>query len=75
MSSSDTSQGDDGSWIRWFCEIPGNECLCEVDRHFIEDSFNLFGLKAYLVEDYALALSIILGKSGTDIILCMHVFI
>jgi casein kinase II subunit beta len=36
------------SWIEWHCELPQNRFLCEVDRTFIEDKFNLYGLKAVI---------------------------
>ena len=39
-ASSDDSSGVE-TWIEWFCEQSGNEFLCEVDRRYIEDSFNL----------------------------------
>lgn len=32
------------SWVRWFCEIKGNEYFCEVDLDFLLDRFNLTGL-------------------------------
>ena len=43
--ASDSSEDSSGveTWIEWFCEQQGNEFLCEVDRRFIEDSFNLVG--------------------------------
>ncbi|ELP88887.1 casein kinase II subunit beta, putative [Entamoeba invadens IP1] len=32
------------TWIHSFCALPENEFLCEVDKSFIEDDFNLYGL-------------------------------
>lgn len=65
-NSSETSSFIDESWIQWFCSLTGNHFFCEVDRSFIEDSFNLFGLKQYLPRDYSRALDIILDKLGPN---------
>ena len=37
-----------GGWVNWFCEIEGHEFVVEVDEDFIQDSFNLYGLKQYI---------------------------
>ena len=67
MESSATSSGaDEVSWVSWFCGLVGNEVFCEVDRTFIEDTFNLFGLKEYLRKDFNKALLIILDKFGEE---------
>jgi casein kinase II subunit beta len=63
-NSSETSSFNDESWIQWFCNLTGNHFFCEIDKGFIEDSFNLFGLKQYLPKDYSKALDIILDKIG-----------
>ncbi|KAJ6808549.1 putative casein kinase II subunit beta-4 isoform X1 [Iris pallida] len=50
-----TSEGDDSSWISWFCGLRGNELLCEVDEDYIQDDFNLCGLQGQVpFYDYAL---------------------
>lgn len=50
-----TSEGDDSSWISWFCRLRGNELLCEVDEDYIQDDFNLCGLQGQVpFYDYAL---------------------
>ena len=35
---------EDITWIQWFCSLPENRFLCEVDESFIETDFNLYGL-------------------------------
>ncbi|MQM02243.1 hypothetical protein Taro_035010 [Colocasia esculenta] len=50
-----TSEGDDSSWISWFCGLRGNELFCEVDEDYIQDDFNLCGLQGQVpFYDYAL---------------------
>eukprot|EP00252_Welwitschia_mirabilis_P024314 TRINITY_DN7172_c0_g1_i1.p1 TRINITY_DN7172_c0_g1~~TRINITY_DN7172_c0_g1_i1.p1 ORF type:complete len:301 (+),score=51.08 TRINITY_DN7172_c0_g1_i1:275-1177(+) len=49
------SEGDDTSWISWFCGLKGNEFFCEVDEEYIHDDFNLCGLSGQVpYYDYAL---------------------
>ncbi|KAL0583155.1 hypothetical protein ABG067_006922 [Albugo candida] len=55
---------DEEKWIQWFCSLPGNEYFCEVPQSYIEDSFNLYGLRA-TVPHFEDALNIILDL--TDI--------
>ncbi|XP_033155784.1 suppressor-of-stellate-like protein [Drosophila mauritiana] len=45
MSSPNTNEISDGSWISWFLGIMGNEFLCRVPTDFIADKFNLTGLE------------------------------
>ena len=47
---------DEETWIEWFCRQDGNEFFCEVDEEFIDDEFNLYGLKK-LVPHYNDALN------------------
>lgn len=63
--TSDTSSNVEESWVQWFCNLTGNHFFCEVDRGFIEDSFNLFGLKQYLPKDYSKAIDMILDRLRT----------
>jgi casein kinase II subunit beta len=60
--SSDQSSFVDESWASWFCNLSGNNFFCEIDRSFMEDSFNLFGIKQCLPKDYNKALDTILDR-------------
>eukprot|EP00984_Skeletonema_dohrnii_P003894 scaffold1339_cov129-Skeletonema_dohrnii-CCMP3373.AAC.5 len=41
-----SASGHDEPWIQWFCGLKGHEMFCEVERAYIEDGFNLYGLRA-----------------------------
>jgi Casein kinase II regulatory subunit len=62
--SSETSSFIDEGWASWFCNLAGNHFFCEVDKAYMEDPFNLFGLKQYLPKDYSKALDAILDRLG-----------
>lgn len=69
----DTSEGsevsgsdeEDLAWTTWFCKLPGNEFLCEVDDYFILDDFNLCGLR-HQVPYYDHALDLILDDDSSS---------
>ena len=64
--SSETSSYAEESWIQWFINLTGNHLFCEVDKSFIEDSFNLFGLKQYVHTEYSKALDLILDRYSSQ---------
>lgn len=60
-----SSVEEEMTWIQWHCSQASNELFCEVDRTFIEDNFNLFGIRnLFRPEDYTAALETILDKRG-----------
>eukprot|EP00826_Nyctotherus_ovalis_P051783 TRINITY_DN6489_c0_g1_i5.p1 TRINITY_DN6489_c0_g1~~TRINITY_DN6489_c0_g1_i5.p1 ORF type:complete len:219 (+),score=52.19 TRINITY_DN6489_c0_g1_i5:34-690(+) len=65
MNSSDDDGESEYSWINWFCDLEGHEFFCEVDEDFINDNFNLYGLRP-LVPKYSEALNMILSPESPD---------
>lgn len=51
--------------IRRFCGLKGHEFFCEVERSYIEDGFNLYGLRA-CVSNFSDCLDLILDRIGPD---------
>jgi casein kinase II subunit beta len=48
-----------------FCGLKGQEFFCEVERSYIEDGFNLYGLRA-CVSNFSDCLDLILDRIGPD---------
>lgn len=61
--SSHSSDDSGASWITSFCQEQQNQFFCEVERAFIEDGFNLYGLRPY-VKHFKESLDIILDKKS-----------
>lgn len=60
-----SASGHDEPWIQWFCGLKGHEMFCEVERAYIEDGFNLYGLRA-CVPNFSDCLDLILDRIGPD---------
>lgn len=60
-----SASGHDEPWIQWFCGLKGHEMFCEVERSYIEDGFNLYGLRA-CVTNFSDCLDLILDRIGPD---------
>jgi casein kinase II subunit beta len=59
MSSVEESSSQSFSWIEWYCGLEDHDFYCKVDREYIEDPFNLYGLKKnFLNYDEALQMII-----------------
>lgn len=60
-----SASGHDEPWIQWFCGLKGHEMFCEVERSYIEDGFNLYGLRT-CVQNFSDCLDLILDRIGPD---------
>ena len=64
MDSLSSESDEKDSWIDRYLSLDGNEFLCEVDTDYIQDSFNLYGLRE-IVSDFKHALKTILDHYDT----------
>mmetsp|Transcript_20903 Transcript_20903/g.37742 ORF Transcript_20903/g.37742 Transcript_20903/m.37742 type:complete len:360 (+) Transcript_20903:257-1336(+) len=60
-----SNSGHDEPWIQWFCGLKGHEMFCQVERAYIEDGFNLYGLRA-CVSNFSDCLDLILDRIGPE---------
>lgn len=65
-SASEEDEEFSDEWISNFCDTEGNELFCEVDKDFIKDNFNLFGIKAFFPSFYSESLNVILDVAEYD---------
>ena len=66
-SSEEGSSLDEPSWVSWFCMLRNHEFFCEVDPAFVQDRFNLYGLKEVVGPLYGEAMTMILGYAPTGV--------
>ena len=66
-SSEEGSSLDEPSWVSWFCMLRNHEFFCEVDLAFVQDRFNLYGLKEIVGPLYGEAMTMILGYAPTGV--------
>ena len=66
-SSEEGSSLDEPSWVSWFCMLRNHEFFCEVDPAFVQDRFNLYGLKEVVGPLYGEAMTMILGYAPTGL--------
>ena len=64
-SSEEGSSIDEPTWVSWFCMLRNHEFFCEVDTAFVQDRFNLYGLKEVVGPLYGEAMTMILGYAPT----------
>ena len=65
MSSSEEFNNEDEGWISWFCNLEDHQFYCKVDKDYIQDQFNLYGLKR-LFNNYNEALNMILDPESPE---------
>lgn len=48
VTTTDSEDEMETSWVTWFCNAPGHEFFCEIDEEYRRDMFNLTGLSSQL---------------------------
>ena len=67
-SSEEGSSLDEPSWVSWFCMLRNHEFFCEVDPAFVQDRFNLYGLKEVVGPLYGEAMTTAANKSQPKVV-------
>jgi Casein kinase II, beta subunit len=60
-----SASGQEEPWVNWFCSLKGHEMFCRVERSYIEDGFNLYGLRG-IVPNFTDCLDLILDRIAPD---------
>lgn len=64
-SSAKPAEAAARSWMQWFLGLKGNNFFCKVDKAYMLDQFNLYGLRP-LFSNYREVLDMILGPDISD---------
>jgi Casein kinase II regulatory subunit len=67
MSAGESSSTEEDvvKWITWFLRMPAHKWMIAVDEAFIEDAFNLYGLKQEIGHSFKECIETMLGPAPT----------